>query len=219
MRGVFHAFGSRVSALSGIATMAGMGQELDGELLSLLQDEVEHFTDLLEASRSLPRASGDVEGPTQMATILPRVIRLMELNLDTRGLDLQYAGPEEGANTEMGATALTHSLATLLACLGWRATMEGASTLSMSLSTDDRKVRVVGAIAGSAAEDVQAPKPRSAEGPPAPGAIAEGLGAIAAGVAAQKGSLELWGIDDTGLPERFSFNLPALGVGDPAGAS
>jgi len=223
MTGVFHAFGSRVSALSGIATMAGMGQDLDGELLSLLQDEVEHLTDILEASRSLPRASGVVEdeGPSQVTTILPRVIRLMELNLDARGLDLEYEGPEEGANTEVGTTVLTHSLATLLACLGWRAALDGTPTVSVSLSVDERTIRVAGVVTGGASEEVGRLQPGRWETDAVPpgSVVAAGLAAIESTVVGHGGSLDLLGTAEIGLPSEFSLNLPALGAEDSEEAS
>lgn len=208
MTGVFHAIGSRVSALSGIATMASMGQELDGTLLSHLEDEVELLTDILQASRGLPRAPRGIGGPSQIADLIPRVIRLLELNLETRGVEIEYRGPDAGGLVELDGTTLTHALATLLTCLAWRAGTNGATRLQLELRIDGTSVEVRGALAGMADGLTDLDQLPRAHNIPAPEAIEIGLGAIRAIAATHGGTLRAPVHE---LPEEFSLELPALG--------
>jgi len=205
--GVFHAIGSRVSALSGIGALARMGQDLDGLLLSLLDDEIAHLTDTLDASRILPRAPTAREGPSQVASVLPRVLRLLELNLEARRLEFDYEGPEEGADVEMDGTTVVHSLASLLMCLGWSAAGGPETELRVRLLNAGEEVVVAAEVIASPADR----EPESAEGPssaPPEGVIAEGLAAIRAEAEAYGGSLD---VDCESCPRRFELRLPSLG--------
>lgn len=207
MAGVFHSIGSRVSALSGIATMAAMGGELDGTLLSLLDDEVEHLTHIMEASRLLPRAPATLTGPCHVAAILPGLMRLVELDLDARRLEVEYDGPDEGMDVELDRTTVTHSLAVLLRCLIWRAERTGADKLSVSLTAHGDHVELRAALGDPAAE--QPPESVGAEAPTMPPArvIEEGLESIVDTATAFGGSLEL---ESGVLPSSFVYRLPKL---------
>jgi len=209
MRSVFHAIGSRVSALSGIATMAGMGEELDGTLLSLLEGEVELLTEILQASRALPRAPREGGGPCLVAELMPGVVQLLELSLETRGIDIDYDGPDSGGLVELGGTALTHSLATLLTCLSWRASSIGATTLRVRLRIEDASIEVTGSLEGAANPDHPSELQSVVREHDTPSAevIERGMRAIAALASTCGGSLEAL---PPQLPERFRLHLPAL---------
>lgn len=209
MGGVFHSIGSRVSALSGIGSMARMGQHLDGSLLALLEDEIEHLTDALEASRILPRVPADLVGPARLASLLPRALSLLELNLDARRLDFVYEGPDEGAAVEMDGTTAVHSLAALLMCLGWSAAIGPETVLAVRLATGDGDVTVRAEIsAGEAAAGGAESGARENTAPPED-VIAEGIAAIRSGVEAWGGTLD---IDSDVRPRRFELRMPRLGT-------
>jgi len=209
MTGILHAIGSRVSALSGIATMAGMGRELDGTLLSLLEEEVELLVDILQASRGLPRAPKEVTGPCKVAELMPGVLRLLELNLEARGIDIEYHGPDAGGLVELDSTTVIHSLATLLTCLSWRAADTGASKLRLGLRIDETSIEVTGSLEGGSASAADARPIAREHNAPSGELVQRGLDAIRSIAAAHGGRLKV-AVDD--LPDEFALRLPALGA-------
>lgn len=207
--GVFHAIGSRVSALSGIGSMARMGQDLDGSLLALLEDEIEHLTDTLDACRILPRVPAALVGPAQLASALPRVLRMLELNLEARRLDFAYEGPDEGAAVEMDGTTAVHSLAALLMCLGWSAAHGPETRLRVVLESRGSEIAVDAEIGGEGGTGETTAAAEASGTAPPESVIADGVAAIRAEVEAHGGSLE---VDSEVCPRRFSLRLPALGA-------
>lgn len=203
MGGAFHAIGARISALAGIAEMARM-DELDGDLVGLLDDEIGHLTDVAEAVRILPRTTSGANEPTRLAAFLPPVLRLFELNLDARDLEIRYEGPEDGPLVEMDGTALAHALCILLLCLGWHATRSSRRAVTVRLGEVDGVAAIEGRAEPSGTEPVGGGVP-----PVEPDAdvVDEGLGAIASAVAAVGGRLD---IDGPSPISRFRLELPTL---------
>lgn len=201
MGGVFHSIGGRVSALSGVAKMAAMGEELDGELLSLLEDEVEHLADLLEASRVLPRRESET-GVCRIAFEVPRIVALVERCHEARSLEIRYQGPDSGAHATIDRTMFTHGLSCLLLCLCWRAHELQATGIELSLDHSEGSVTLRGRVFGAGECDVHADQ--SPPNLPPPYVITAGLDCLRNDLSTVGGSLTTEGL---GIPDRFELGL------------
>ena len=203
MSGAFHAIGARISALAGIAQMARM-DDLDRDLVALLDDEIGHLTDVAEAVRVLPRATTGGDEPTRLASCVPPVLRLFEMSLDARDLEIRYEGPEEGLLVDMDATSLAHALSILILCLGWHACRSNLRAITVRLRVTDRIAAVEGRVERAGTGPVGGEVlPDEADGD----VVEEGLETIARAVAAAGGRLE---IDGPSPLSRFRLELPAL---------